>query len=166
MSKPKIVVLGHGRHGKDTVCSILAGMGLSFTSSSMFCAENVILPKMQGAYPSAQACFDDRHNHRALWYQLISDYNRYDPTRLGREILRQHDVYCGLRSAREFHALHHAKVFDYSIWVDASERIPPEDSDSCTVAPWMANFVVDNNGTEQELFDNVMRLMWERVLSR
>lgn len=40
---PKVLILGHGRHGKDTVAEILRDdFGLSFTSSSMFCAEHVV----------------------------------------------------------------------------------------------------------------------------
>ena len=38
--KPKVLVLGYGRHGKDTVCEMLEqDYGFQFTSSSMFCAE-------------------------------------------------------------------------------------------------------------------------------
>lgn len=41
--KPKFLVLGHARHGKDTVAEILRDeYGFTFTSSSLFCAEKVI----------------------------------------------------------------------------------------------------------------------------
>lgn len=41
--KPKFLILGHARHGKDTVAEILRDCyGFTFTSSSLFCAEKVI----------------------------------------------------------------------------------------------------------------------------
>ena len=47
-TKPKIAVIGHGRHGKDTVGEMLRDdYGLTFTSSAEFCAENVLWPLMQ-----------------------------------------------------------------------------------------------------------------------
>lgn len=160
--KPRILVLGHGRHGKDTVCEILKERyGLQFTSSSWFCAERVVMPALNGQfqYKDAQACYEDRHNHRALWYDLIRDFNRPDATALGRAIFAENDVYCGLRSKAEFHALRNAGVYDYAIWVDASDRVPPEDASSCTVEPWMADFVIDNNGTLEDLELNLKQLM-------
>ena len=45
--RPKILVLGHARHGKDTVSEMLANkLDLKFTSSSAFCAEKVIWPAL------------------------------------------------------------------------------------------------------------------------
>jgi hypothetical protein len=41
--KPKVLILGHARHGKDTVAEILQrDYGFTFTSSSLFCAEKVV----------------------------------------------------------------------------------------------------------------------------
>jgi hypothetical protein len=43
--RPKLIVVGHGRHGKDTVAEMLAAeYGLRFTSSSLFCSERVVMP--------------------------------------------------------------------------------------------------------------------------
>lgn len=163
----KIIVMGYARHGKDTVCELLASKyGFKFTSSSLFCAERVILSEanlLLGAtkppYKDAQACYDDRSNHRELWYQLITAYNTPDKSRLGREIFEENDVYCGIRNAREFHALKNAGLFDWAIWVDASERLPIESKDSCTIEPWMADFVLDNNGSLEDLERSLKVLM-------
>lgn len=44
----KIILIGHARHGKDTVAEMLANIyGLPFTSSSIFCADRVVLPLTQ-----------------------------------------------------------------------------------------------------------------------
>lgn len=159
----KIVVMGYARHGKDTVCELLANKyGLKFTSSSWFCAEHVVMPQLNGQfqYKDVEACYNDRSNHRALWYDLITAHNTPDKSRLGREIFEQNDVYCGIRNAREFHALKNAGVVTWSIWVDAAERgMPIEDKSSCTVEPWMADFVLDNNGSLEDLERNLEVLM-------
>ncbi len=157
----KILVIGHGGHGKDTVSAMLRDLyGFSFTSSSMFCAERVIMPAMAGGrYATVEECFEDRVNRRAEWYRLIRDFNRPDPSALGRAIFEEHDVYCGLRSKAELHALMNARAVDFVIWVDRSDNVAPEGRDSCTVEPWMAHYVLDNNGTLEDLEFNVRQLM-------
>lgn len=165
--KPKILVLGYGRHGKDTVAEMLRDhYGLSFTSSSWFCAEKVCMPyfeeKLGIKYESVQACYEDRHNgdNRKHWYDAITEFNRPDASALGRGIYADHDIYCGLRSSREFHAVKAAGLYDLCVWVDASGRgVPPEDKTSCTVEPWMADHVLDNSGDLKELALNLDRLM-------
>lgn len=122
------------------------------------------LENIQAApYANAQECFDDRGAHRVLWYQAISHYNQPNAAALGMAIFDEHDLYCGLRSSREFHALKNAGVFDVAVWVDASHRVEPEARASCTVEPWMADYVIDNNGTFDELLVNV-RVLMERIL--
>ena len=158
--KPKILLLGYGRHGKDTVAEMLQDRyGFSFTSSSMFCAERVVFPRMADLYSNAQECFEDRHNHRARWYDLITEFNKPDASALGRAIFAEYDIYAGLRNSTEFHACKNAGVFDVCVWVDRSKHLPPEDRSSCTVEPWMADYVLDNNGDLDDLAFNLEQLM-------
>jgi len=167
--KPKILLLGYGRHGKDTVAEILESKyGLTFTSSSMVCAEKVMMPvfnrhdgvRQTVIYADVKECFNDRHNHRVTWFKAIEEFNTPDKSALGRIIFEANDIYVGLRSAREFHAVRNAGLYDVCIWVDRSQHVPPEDRSSCTVEPWMADYVIDNNGTLDELAFNVDALMW------
>lgn len=169
----KIILVGHGRHGKDTVADILhRKYGLSFRSSSEFCAKNVVFPALKDryGYRSVEQCFNDRHNHRAEWYDLIAAYCREDAAKLGKEILEQSDIYCGLRNKREFHALRNGRHFNVSIWVDRSDHLPPEDGASNSIEPWMADYVIDNNGTLDQLEFEVdrlyRRLKYEDVLEK
>lgn len=166
--KKKILVMGYARHGKDTAADMIAQRyGLSFTSSSMFCAEHVMMPHFEKhlmKYDSVEACYEDRINWRDTWYTTIRDYNRPDATALGRAIFEKHDIYCGLRSRAEFDALKNTGAFDISVWVDAQDRgLPPESNDSCTVRPWMVDYVVDNGGSEGDLHFNIKQLL-DRVL--
>jgi len=181
---PNVLVLGYGRHGKDTVSEMLRdNFGFTFTSSSEFCAEKVVMAAIEDAwakheaagghqafpeptiprYASVQECFDDRANHRQFWYEAIRDFNRPDLTALGQAIFAENDVYCGLRHKSEFHAVKNAGIPDVVIWVDRSDHLPPEPPESCSVEPWMADFIIDNNGTIEELEINVLSL-FDRLL--
>jgi len=154
----KLLIIGHGRHGKDTVAEYLRDLhGLTFKSSSMHCAENVVYPAMkwQYSYESVEECFNDRSNHRAKWFDLISGYCQDDLARIGREIFEVSDIYCGLRNKREFHAIKNNGLVDFTIWVDRSDHLPPEPKDSMSLEPWMADFVIDNNGTLDQLHRNI-----------
>ena len=158
----KILIIGYGRHGKDTVAEYLRNKyGLTFKSSSMHCAENAVFPALCGmyGYSTVEECFADRSNHRKEWYDLISKYCESDPARIGREIFEVSDMYCGLRNKREFHAIRNNDLVDVTIWVDRSDWLPPEDESSNTLKPWMADYVIDNNRDLDELYRNVDDLM-------
>jgi len=162
MKLPKLLIIGHGRHGKDTVCEILKeNYGFSFESSSKFCSKLFIYESLKNkyGYTNEEECYADRHNHRAEWYDAICDYNVPDAARLGREIFKAHDIYCGLRNKREFFAMKNTSVFDVAIWVDRSDRLPLEAKDSMSLEHWMADFTIDNNGSLEELVFNTTQLM-------
>jgi len=164
---PKILLVGHGRHGKDTVAELIQlYYGFSFQSSSEFAAEEVVYPVLKDkyGYKNPRECFEDRHKHRAEWYNLISEYCKEDPTRLGRNIFKSSDIYCGLRNKREFHALRNGGYFDVSIWVDRSDKLSRESKKSNSIEPWMADFVIDNNGTKDDLAVAV-KLLMDNLLS-
>lgn len=167
MSKlPKLLIIGHGRHGKDTVCEILKNSyGFSFRSSSEFCAEKFIYERLKDkyGYKSFVDCYKDRHNRRSEWYDMIHDYCSKDHARLGREIFQENDIYCGLRNKAEFHAMRNTGVFDYAIWVDRSDHLPLEHSSSMTLETWMADYVIDNNGSLEDLKRNTTALI-DRLL--
>lgn len=159
----KLLIIGHGRHGKDTVAEILSKKAnFKFVSSSLFMAERVIFPWFQKEFPNlyqtVSECYDDRHNHRSVWYDLINGYNKkptLDFARLGRAIFEDYDIYAGLRNTQEFQILKQTKTYDICVWVDASQRLPLEDKSSMTLEPWMADYIIDNNGTVEELEYNV-----------
>jgi hypothetical protein len=157
MHLPKLLVVGHGRHGKDTVCELLERYGYTFKSSSKFCSELFIFDKLRDKYnyTSEDHCYNDRHNHRAEWYTLISEYCSQDLAKLGRELFSKHQIYCGLRNKREFFAMKNEGVFDYSIWVDRCDLAPLEDASSMSIEQWMCDYTIDNNADLARLEHNV-----------
>lgn len=163
----KLLVLGHMRHGKDTTCELLKKLyGLTFVSSSYFVGEKAVRPyleKLGIKYDTMDACYFDRVNHRAAWFDAIAAYNEPDPSRLGRELFAQYDIYCGLRNIREFVALKAAKAFDVCLWVDRSRRCPGELTTSFNIGLSAADYIIDNNGDLEELEINIIETMYRAM---
>lgn len=152
----KLLILGSGRHGKDSVAEIIRDLyGLSFMSSSWATCSEVVYPaiKFKYGYESAVDCYNDRHNHREEWFCLISRYNTPDKSSLAKLILSRCDVYVGLRCPVEFEASRH--LFDHILWVDASKRLPIEPS---MRIEFDVNdmILINNNGSECDLEDEVV----------
>jgi adenylate kinase family enzyme len=165
--KLKLMILGPARHGKDTVAEILSeAYGLKFISSSFAAAEKVMVPYFSSIgikYANLDECYADRVNHRQEWYEEIIRYNTPDHARLAREIYSVAEIYVGIRSAKELDAIRAEHLFDYSIWVDRSKHVPPEPSTSISVTKEMANYVIDNNGTLEQLKVNARSLYIDLV---
>jgi hypothetical protein len=142
----KLLVIGHARHGKDTVCEILQrDHGLKFASSSHFVGKKVVWERLKGFYPNFEAMFDDRVRHRALWKDLIAQYCADNPARTAEGMLDAgFDVYCGMRARREFKAAR--PLFDAVLWVDRSSCVPSEPWSSMELNRRDADFVVVNDG--------------------
>ncbi|MBV1929741.1 MAG: hypothetical protein KUG81_09560 [Gammaproteobacteria bacterium] len=163
----KILVLGHGRHGKDTVAERLnLSLGMSFQSSSQACSDYFIFDRLKGkyGYKSSDECYADRHSHRVEWFNLISEYNSKDKTRLARNILESNQLYIGMRCREELNACIEANIFDHIVWVDASGRLPPEDIKSNTITMDDADAVILNNGTLLDLDVNIITWLKQHVL--
>jgi dephospho-CoA kinase len=55
--------------------------------------------------------------------------------------------------------MHNTGVFDHCVWVDRSDHVPLEDRSSMNLEIWMADHVIDNNGTLEDLERNTCNLM-------
>jgi hypothetical protein len=162
-----ICVLGHCRHGKDSLAEILQeNFGLKFKSSSEAAAEIFIYNELKDkyGYKTPFECFEDRVNHRSEWYDLICDYNSLDKAKLAKGILENADAYVGMRDSGEIKECIKQGLFDLIIWVDASDRLPLEDVSSFNITKSDADIIIDNNGTFEEFKERVIRL--GKVLTR
>lgn len=165
----KYIVTGHARHGKDTVCEMLAKhYELTHCASSIKANELFIFDKLKKKYhyETALDCFNDRVNHRKEWFDLIVEYNSPSLARLGKSIFQYHDIYCGIRNKKELDELkryfNQPDYFGINLlvfWIDASDRLPPEDANSMSVTRKDADFVIDNNGDLDALERAVLQTM-------
>jgi hypothetical protein len=165
--KLKLMILGYARHGKDTVAEILTkNHGLTFANSSYEAGRKVMMPYFESIgifYKDFKECYADRVNHRAEWFEQISAYNTPDRARLAREIYAESDVYVGIRSRAEFDAIKKEGLFQYAIWVDRSKHVAPEPASSNNIDISAADYVIDNNGTLEQLTVRVSNLYWDLV---
>jgi hypothetical protein len=157
----KLLIIGHARHGKDTVAEMISELtGMSFMSSSVASSEIFLydLLKDKYGYNSPLECFEDRVNHRAEWYDLICAFNQADPTRLAQELLSRSDIYVGVRSEREATACINAGLFDVVLGV-YDPRKPLEPESSFTIDMWaIADIVIPNTGTLEDLRRKVSKV--------
>jgi len=70
---PKLLIIGHARHGKDTLAELLRDtFELKFVSSSQAASDIFIFDELKDkyGYTTPEECFEDRVNHRAEWYDM------------------------------------------------------------------------------------------------
>ena len=150
--KPRLLIIGHARHGKDTAAEYLRDAhGYKFASSSEWCGVNFLWPVWgKHLYASPKEMFEDRGNHRPKWAELISEFNTPDKVATVRGMF--HDgfrVYVGMRKRDEFEAAMAGKWFDHVMWIDRSAHLPDEPSTSMELTREDANVFIDNNYTSR-----------------
>lgn len=163
MSK-RILILGQGRHGKDTVAEMLRDKyKVSFMSSSGACSEVLkpVLDEVNGE-KSAEEHFNERHNHRMLWMKLISLYNSADKAALAKHILSKTDLYVGMRSKLEYSECISQGLFDLVIYVDATKRVDYKDP-TAEIEYDNTMYLINNNGSLHSLEEEV-DLLYEMMV--
>jgi hypothetical protein len=117
-------------------------------------------------YADFDEMFEDRVNHRVLWMEMISAYNTPDKTKTAATMIsRGYDMYVGMRKLDELRACQDNKIVDYVVWVDASDRHPPETgSMDITLENSNADFIIDNNGSREDLDVQVYKFLGEMRL--
>ena len=160
--KPRLLIVGHGRHGKDSVAELLnKNYGLTFSSSSEAAAKIFIYDELKGlyGYESFDECYADRHNRRAEWFDLITEFNKDDKARLAKLIMAENDIYVGMRSYEEIIACCNIGLFDTVIWVQRNSA-PMESSSSFDIDITSAEIVIENNGSLERLEEEVDKFMF------
>ena len=163
--KIKLIITGYKDHGKDSVCEILEP-ALSSCNSSIYACENFLFAQLKDkyGYRSTIQCHDDRVNHRKEWYDAIREWNGDTPSRLGEAIFSEYDIYNGMRHIDEYIANREQKTFHYLIWVDSSVRMGMSEDNSMSLNPVLADFIIDNNGPEEDLPYRVKEVMDQVML--
>jgi hypothetical protein len=154
--RKKILILGDARHGKDTLAECIERQfGYTHLSSSVAALDIFLFDQLKRKfgfqYKDKNEAYDDRIHQRDRWYDEICAYNKKDPTRLVKEILKRADIYVGLRSGDEVEAAIREELFDYVIGI-YNYRLPRESAASNTAYSYKyCDIVFNNNGTVRDL---------------
>lgn len=164
----KILIIGHARHGKDTLAQMMSDIyGFTFKSSSVAASEIFLYDalKTRYGYSSPQECFEDRVNHRVEWHDLICDYNKDDKARLAKDILINNDIYVGMRSHEEIAACKDEGLFDLIIGI-YDPRKPMESKYSFDIDFWKeCDIVIPNAGSIEDLRLKILNIYpWAQTL--
>lgn len=158
----KLLIIGHARHGKDTVAEFINyHFGLDFKSSSQAASEIFIYNELREKYGYAtpEECFEDRVNHRAEWHDMICEYNKDDKARLAKGILERADIYVGMRSSAEIKECIRQGLFDLVIGV-YDPRKPHEPADSFDIDLFTdSDVIISNGGSLWDLRVKVFKLI-------
>ena len=162
----KLLIIGHGRHGKDTVAAMLKEeFGLTHLASSEASSTIFVFDalKEKYGYTTVEDCFNDRANHRAEWYDLICEYNANDQARLAKDIVERANVYVGMRSQAELDECIKQGVFDAIIGV-MDPRKPLEDIGSMSInVEKYSDIMIYNDSTLDDLRQGV-KLAYQYIL--
>lgn len=156
-----LLIIGHARHGKDTLAEMLCARHAMMFESSSVAASRIFLYdalKEKYGYTSPEQCFEDRVNRRKEWHDAICEYNKHDKARLAKDIMTNAHIYVGMRSQAEIAECKRQGVFDLIIGV-FNPRKPLESTDSFDIDLWQeADIVIPNSGTVGDLMTRVYKL--------
>lgn len=151
--KKKICIIGHARHGKDTVAEFInKHYGYKSESSSQAASRLFLFDalKEKYGYKTSEECFEDRVNHRAEWFDMICEYNKDYPGQLAKDIMNHNQIYTGMRSDKELDACLRDGIFDLVIGVyDPRKQDEPLDSFDINILR-KSHIIIPNSG---DLFD-------------
>lgn len=153
----KILITGHGQHGKDTLAEYLKlKYNISYITSSEFALKNFIYDTLKDKfnYKTIKDCFDDRRNRRNEWYILIQEYCNDDKAKMAKEVFKEYDCFVGQRDEEEFVAS--KNLYDIILWVDASKRKPLEKTMTIDYEKHKNDMIIiDNNYTKEYLYEQI-----------
>lgn len=157
----KLLIIGHARHGKDTVADYLKDLYNYTSKSSSVAALEIFLYdalKEKYGYTSLQQAFEDRVNHRGEWHDFICEYNKEDKSALAKKIMTTSDIYIGMRSNAELDECLKQKVFDLVIGV-WDGRKPLENKKSFDIDIWeKSDIIIPNMEGLKELEKRIIKI--------
>jgi hypothetical protein len=153
-----IAVCGRGQAGKSTTSRLIAEIsGLKYSQSTSQALAEMIFEKSKSgcfgrSFEHTQDCWEHRSEHRALWGQLIAEYNKPHGTTLYEDMLPTNDILDGIRRIDELRACQKRDIIDFAIWIDR-DIAPPDvsldyGSDACDI-------IINNNGSLDDLREAV-----------
>lgn len=123
--KRRLIITGLAKSGKDTLCEMIGAInGMTSVSSSRIAIETIPevffrrLEQEGVLYGSIDEAYDDRENHRQVWFEIIRDWTMQNDQILARTIFENYDCYNGLRNYDELVAIRESDPELTLIWVE------------------------------------------------
>lgn len=153
-----IMILGHGRHGKDESAAILSKYtGLKYSGSSSYYLCDYAAAELGVSW---QEAYDNRHANRAFWYNLGKRLRSEDPGLLVKKCLEHGNIVAGFRELCEIEFAINSGMIQHVVWVERDFELDPtmdftlsDVSRTIAKAPFATTLdVVFNRTTDENLF--------------
>lgn len=156
MKNKTLLLVGHGRCGKDTGCARLAEITLlrNAGTTSKYLAEYVA-SKLGLPVEEAYARRHESNEMRMIWYHAGNELRENGPTTLIRRALANGEITGGIRDKPEVLGAKSEGLIDLIIWVE--NRRVPEDP-TVKFGPEDCDIVIQNNGTLEQYYEKLERL--------
>lgn len=142
----KIVIIGHGECGKDSVANAISSRyGLSFKGSISWYMKAHVAKELE---VSEMTAWDSRRDNRHLWRDSIDAYREGDPARIIRECFKLADIVTGVRPAEEMESALAEGLIDCVIWVERNVPIDP----TLELNKEVADVIIDNTGSLADMY--------------
>jgi len=122
-SLPKILIVGPGRCGKDSLGDFIHknSKHTYAGSTSKFLAKYVA----QQFQISTEQAYELRHQHREQWFEIGNSIRENDHGLLQKEALAVGNVVAGIRDFREIAWACYNEIYDHIIWIDSDVEPDP-----------------------------------------
>ncbi|MDE2438782.1 MAG: hypothetical protein KGN01_05330 [Patescibacteria group bacterium] len=158
----RILIVGHGRSGKDESALYLGRrLGLRYTGSTSLAVRPLLAHAIYGKNDllTQEHCYAHRHEDREYWYEYCNLLRRIDPLMLIKLCLSFSDILVGTRSFEELNNAVKVQRPTHILWLERSVPIDPTLEfryDDLLQYARMANVIrVDNTGSIEELYNNL-----------
>lgn len=154
MNSPKrILIVGHGRTGKDTACEYLAKVTqLRFAGTTSLYLAKYVAARLG---VSEQEAYHTRHQNRNLWHRVGNEIRRQDPGRLIRESLQHAEIVGGIRDRAEIVVCKQDHLIDLIVWIENS-RVPKDST--VTFSERDCDITIPNHWTLEEFYQRLLCL--------
>ena len=155
----RILIVGHGRSGKDTAAEILSKItGIPYAGSTSWAAKERVAGVL-GVHP--QIAWEERHKNRDKWKRICDKLRETDQTILIRDALFSvnhrdrsdgfltgwRGIVAGVRDYAELKAAKLEGLFHHILWID-NYRVPVDPT--VTFTPDDCDEVIYNDGDLDE----------------
>lgn len=138
----KLLIVGHGRHGKDEAAMHLSKITPLRYAGSCSWAVLPLMAEYLNIHP--QQAWETRHQMRELWKSHCDELRRFNPARLMARALQSGDIVTGCRQLVELEAAKSQKIVDYILWI---ERPGTPTDPTVDFGPEHADEILTNDGS-------------------